>query len=210
MMGEWIGLGGLVGSGLAVWALLWIRKLTKDLQGIKRNEYYASQKLDRFSSQLVEALESLRLQLAAVASGRPVSNELIRQGRLYHDVSAEEAARMIAHEQATKPDQIMIVDVRTAKEYAMRHVPGAALIPVEELDKRCWSEIPLTIEKVFVYCQAGDRSRLACDYLSRQGYMNLYNIRDGLNRWPGETIGQAAMPLISIESKSRRQSDDGS
>lgn len=210
MMGEWWGLGAVASSALALWALFCVRKLARDVQDCKRNDYYAFQKLNLLSSQLAEALEPLRLQLAAVAAGRPVSDVLIREGRLYHDVSAEEAARMIARDRTTKPDQIMIVDVRTAKEYAARHVPGATLIPVEELNTRYMSEIPLTIEKVFVYCQAGDRSRLACDYLSRQGYMNLYNIRDGLNHWTGETVGQATMTLIPIESKSRKHTDHGS
>lgn len=195
-------------TGSAVAALLWVAKLTKECKALKRNEYYYTQKLNRIPQQIAEALDPVRVQLAAVVAGRPVSAELIRQGRLYWDVTADEAAALIAQEQLAESKGVMIVDVRSPKEYAVRHIPGAILIPVEELDQRGSKEIPITVGKVFVYCQSGERSRLACEYLSRQGYVNLYNIRDGLGQWKGPVIEQETVNVIHIQSRSRKPSGE--
>ena len=192
----------VLGGGVALAALWSARRLAGEIRELKRKHYYIEQKLNDITKQISEAVDPLRIQLAAIASGRAVPDQLIRTGRLYENVSAEEAYRTIDQMQNGAPDGLMIVDVRTAREYALRHIPGAKLIPVEELESRYDVEIPRTDEKVFVYCSEGDRSRLACDFLSRQGYMNLHNIFDGLQRWSGPTTGEPSVPLIQIQSKS--------
>jgi rhodanese-related sulfurtransferase len=45
----------------------------------------------------------------------------------------------------------------------------------------------------------GERSRSACDFLSRRGYPNLYNIREGLQGWQGNVEGEGEMRLVQIE-----------
>ena len=192
-----------IGCIIAIAALWHSMKLAKQVRVLKRNEYYTNQKLNGATKEIHEAIEPLRIHLAGVASGSPVASELIRNGSLYWDVSAEEAERMMAQDPGTNSNGVVIVDVRTDREYIQRHLPGAKLIPIEELESRYKAEIPLGSEKVFVYCSMGDRSRLACDFLSRQGFGNLYNIRDGLQRWRGPTDGEPTVNLIQIQSKSK-------
>ena len=187
---------------IALVALWYAQRLGRQVKHLKRKEYYVDQKFNGITKQISEAVDPLRLQLGAIAAGYSVSDQLIRTGRLYENVSAEEAERIIAQIQKTDVDHVMIVDVRTPREFALRHIPGAKLIPVEELEMRSHAEIPITAEKVLVYCDMGDRSRLACDYLSRQGYMNLYNVFDGLQKWKGLTLGETSGSLIQIQSKS--------
>jgi len=182
-------------------SLWYAQRLERQVKHLKRKEYYVEQKLNGITKQISEAVDPLRLQLAAIAAGYPVPDQLIRTGRLYENVSAEEAERIIAAIQKTDVDHVMIVDVRTPREFALKHIPGAKLIPVEELEMRYHAEIPLTTGKVLVYCDMGDRSRLACDYLSRQGYMNLYNVLDGLQKWKGPTAGELSVSFIQIQSK---------
>lgn len=186
-------------ASVALWHSL---RLARQVRELKRNRYYVEQKLNGMTRQVTEALDPMRIQLAAAAAGMPVSQQLIRQGRLYHDVTAEEAEQLIGQVQDNNPDSLMIVDVRTAKEYAVRHLPGAKLIPIEELDTRFPEEVPLSASKVIVYCAEGNRSRLACDYLSRQGYLNLYNMYDGLQGWKGSMTGEPPVNFIQIQSKS--------
>jgi rhodanese-related sulfurtransferase len=90
----------------------------------------------------------------------------------------------------------MVVDVRTPREYAARRLPGAKLVPFDELPNRYKAEIPETTEKVFLYCMGGERSRSACDFLSRQGYTNLYNIKDGLQGWRGPIEGEGEVKMV--------------
>ncbi|MES4787195.1 MAG: hypothetical protein C4294_16800, partial [Nitrospiraceae bacterium] len=71
----------------------------------------------------------------------------------------------------------------------------------DELEARYKTEIPETMEKVFVYCAGGERSRLACDFLSRQGYTNLYNVQDGMQGWRGPTEGEGEIKFIQFERR---------
>ena len=192
----------VITGGVALFALGYTVRLGREVRELKRSRYHIDQKIHGMTKQVSEDLAPLRVQLAAVAAGIPVPEELIHQGRLYHDISAEEAHQEIVQRQEGRSSRMLIVDVRTAKEYAAQHLPQAKLIPMEELETRHESEIPRTMEKVFVYCAGGDRSRLACDYLSRLGYMNLYHIKDGIKGWNGPITGETPVDFIHIQSKS--------
>ncbi|HJU05894.1 MAG TPA: rhodanese-like domain-containing protein [Nitrospiraceae bacterium] len=182
-------------------AALWrSRSLRHDLTQLKRHQYYADNRLKRIPEELHEAVHPLRLQTATLAAGRPLSPELVLSGRLYMDVSAEETERMLErHEGAV--ERALLVDVRTPREYVAKHAPGAKSVPFEELEARYKTEISATAEKVFVYCSSGDRSRLACDFLSQRGYTNLYNVRDGLQGWRGRTEGEGEVKFIQFEPR---------
>ena len=75
------------------------------------------------------------------------------------------------------------------------------LLPFEELEARYKSDISETAEKVFVYCMGGERSRSACDFLSRRGYTNLYNVGDGIQAWRGAIEGDGERRLIQIQPR---------
>src|SRR5574341_241452 len=122
------------------------------------------------------------------------------EGRLFLDISAAVAQAVIEREGEGGPARILVLDVRTPKEYAARRIPGAKLVPFEELDRRYREEIPDTTEKIFVDCMGGERSRSACDFLSRRGYANLYNIREGIQGWRGATEGEGEVRLVQIQS----------
>jgi NADPH-dependent 2,4-dienoyl-CoA reductase/sulfur reductase-like enzyme/rhodanese-related sulfurtransferase len=70
----------------------------------------------------------------------------------------------------------MIVDVRTAEEFAAGHIPGAILIPVDELRNRI-GEIARD-RQIAVYCQVGQRGYLATRILRQKG-LNAVNIGGG-------------------------------
>lgn len=192
-------LWGLAGSGLAV-ALAALRrsaKLTHELDRMKREQQEVGARLRQFGEDLKGTVEPLRVHLATVADGRPVPRELILSGRLYRTLSASEAQRL--YEQA--PGRAFLLDVRSPREYAIKRIAGATLVPLEELEQRYPEDIPRSADQVFVYCATGERSRLACDFLSRKGYANLCHVRDGLQGWSGPTEGEGALTLIQIERK---------
>ena len=159
----------VIAGGAALIAVWYFVRLAREVRALKRNGYHLEQKIHGMTKQVAEDLAPLRIQLAAVAAGIPVPEELIHKGRLYHDVSAEEAHREMVQKQEGRSSGMVIVDVRTANEYAAQHLPEAKLIPMEELEFRHETEIPRTVEKVFVYCAGGDRSRLACDLFESLG-----------------------------------------
>jgi len=197
-------LGGLTVLALiiAVLALRRASKAASDVSRLSREQYYTESRLKRIPEEIQETVRPLRLHLASVAGGKTVSPAMIRDGCLYHDVSAGEAHQLLQESQRQEPGTAVLIDVRTPKEYAIKHVVGAKLVPIDELETRYKEEIPESAEKVIVYCQGGDRSRFACDFLGRQGYTNLYNVRDGILAWPGPTEGEGELTLIQIRPRS--------
>ncbi|MDY3080090.1 MAG: rhodanese-like domain-containing protein [Oscillospiraceae bacterium] len=78
----------------------------------------------------------------------------------------------------------LLLDVRTAQEYAGGHIPGSVNIPLQELE-RAKSVIPAKDTPVFVHCLSGARSRQAAAELKHMGYSNVQNI-GGISAWRGE------------------------
>ena len=62
----------------------------------------------------------------------------------------------------------VIVDVRTPKEFAEKHVSGALNIPIEEMAKTL-SRVPRN-EVLVVYCASGNRSSHATKLLRQNGW----------------------------------------
>lgn len=172
-------------------------ELAQELDRLKREQREAGARLQQLGEDLKRTVEPLRVHLATIAGGRSVPRELVLSGRLYATLSALEAQRLCD----AAPGHAVVVDVRSPREYAIKRIAGAKLVPLEELEQRYETEIPESAGKVFVYCATGERSRLACDFLSRKGYANLYHIRDGLQGWSGPTEGEGALTLIQIERK---------
>lgn len=73
-------------------------------------------------------------------------------------------------------DSVFLLDTRTPAEYARGHAEGFVNIPVDELRERM-SEIPKD-KPIYVMCQSGVRSYIACRILSGNGY-DCYNFAGG-------------------------------
>lgn len=133
-------------------------------------------------SERVESLEqelvAQRRMLAALAGGAKLTPEMVLEGRLWQDVDATRAAALVAAGGAC------VIDVRTPFETQAGVIPGALLIPVDELPARA-REIPRDGRPKLVYCAAGARSAAACEYLSEQGFVELYNLENGFAAWNG-------------------------
>lgn len=185
---------------LAVAAFRRASKMAGKVSRLSREQYYTESRVKRVPEDIQDAVRPLRLQLAGIAEGKSVSPALIRDGRLFQDVSGQEAHRLLQQGEQ-QPGKTVLIDVRTPKEYATKRVVGAKLVPIDELETRYKTEIPETAEVVIVYCQGGDRSRFACDFLGRHGYTNLYNVRDGIMGWPGPTEGEGQITFIQIERR---------
>ena len=100
----------------------------------------------------------------------------------------ETAVRKVSHAEAKKRmDEVgkyCIVDVREPHEYALGHIPGALLFPVNTINAATAPQkLPDKEMPLFVYCQSGVRSKRACTNLYALGYNQLYNM-GGISGWP--------------------------
>jgi len=76
---------------------------------------------------------------------------------------------------------IMLLDVRTDKEYEGGHIPGAVHVQLSDIGDRVKK---LKKDKdVVVYCQNGNRSIWAIKRLMGMGYKSLFNLKGGFNAW---------------------------
>lgn len=196
----WVAL--LISFGIAVLALRRASSVRKEVERLTRNEYYRDGRLREISGESQNTLEIIRIQLAQLAAGKTVAEHLIRSGRLYRDITPEALAQLLDGTSKSK-DAVYVLDVRSTKEYAVKHLPMAKSIPLEELENRCDVEISKKTETLVVYCAAGDRSQLACDFLSRRGFTTVHHLRGGLQQWTGETEGMGNVQLIQIQSGSK-------
>lgn len=96
-------------------------------------------------------------------------------------ITPSEAKRRLNSEKG-----IVLLDVRTAEEYAERHIPGAVLLPVGEIPERAKTVIPDKGAVYFVYCRSGNRSAYASEQLVKMGYSNVSDL-GGIIDWPYET-----------------------
>lgn len=92
------------------------------------------------------------------------------------DVTSGEAKAII---DTTK--NIFILDVRSPQERSQGYIAGSQLIPIDTIERRL-GEIPKN-RPVIVYCAVGSRSRVVAQGLSRLGYAEVYNMRDGIVGW---------------------------
>ena len=79
-----------------------------------------------------------------------------------------------------------VLDVRTPAEYAESHVPGATLLPLQDLPARR-NEVPKD-RKVYVICRSGSRSAQASGILAARG-KDVTNVGGGMNEWTAAGYG---------------------
>ena len=80
----------------------------------------------------------------------------------------------------------ILLDVRTQEEFDEKHIPGAIVIPVEEVAQRAEAELPNKDQLILVYCRSGRRSKTAAQALVDLGYTNIREF-GGILDWPYET-----------------------
>lgn len=107
-------------------------------------------------------------------------------------VTVPELAAMLAGDPAARPQ---VLDVRTAEEYTAGHIPGAVLIPHDQLAARLGE---LDRERpIVVYCRTGRRSTIAEELLRGGGY----DVRQLQGSWQAWEAAQPASTPGSGESQ---------
>jgi len=79
------------------------------------------------------------------------------------------------------------LDVRTQEEYEDGHIPGAILLPVDDINEKAEVTLPDKDRTIVVYCRSGVRSERAAKELIALGYKKVFDL-GGINYWTGEII----------------------
>lgn len=92
----------------------------------------------------------------------------------YISLAPSDVAKKIADR-----SDIVLLDVRTDAEHERMHILGDVHIALNELEDR-YDELPK--KTIIAYCASGNRSRIACDFLSEKGY-DCINLSGGIGAW---------------------------
>jgi len=119
--------------------------------------------------------------VAALVAAFLLGNAACRDGtRAGHpsEIAAVELAQRVR-----KPPAPLILDVRSPREYAAGHVPGAVNIPHAELAGRLGELGIDKSDEVVVYCLAGQRAAMAEQVLIEAGYTSVLHLEGQMRGW---------------------------
>ncbi len=99
---------------------------------------------------------------------------------VYVNITAQQAKQIMDTQEG-----YIILDTRTQEEYDEGHIPGAILIPYDEVTEKAESILTDKNQVILVYCRSGRRSKLAAEDLVKLGYTNIKEF-GGIIDWPYE------------------------
>jgi len=107
-----------------------------------------------------------------------------QSGHAYNIISAAQAHTMISEN-----DAVIVVDVRGNIDYCyMGHIPCALNLNWNSGQfEREYQQLPPDVPIINV-CEHGVRGAHASSFLDKQGYSLVYNISEGMSKWPYEKI----------------------
>ena len=111
------------------------------------------------------------------ACGQDIEND---QGAVYVNITAEEAKQIMDSEEG-----YIILDTRTREEFEEGHIPGAVLIPHDQIKEKAEEVLTDKDQLILVYCRSGRRSKIAAEALVELGYTNIKEF-GGIIDWPYE------------------------
>ena len=115
--------------------------------------------------------------LLLTACGKVNTN---KQESVYMNITAQEAKQIMDTQEG-----YIILDTRAQYEYDEGHIPGAIVIPHDEIEEKAEQMLPDKDQLILVYCRSGRRSKIAAEALVELGYTNIKEF-GGILDWPYE------------------------
>jgi molybdopterin/thiamine biosynthesis adenylyltransferase/rhodanese-related sulfurtransferase len=93
------------------------------------------------------------------------------------EISVEETKRLLD----TRPDGVLLIDVREPHELAICRIAGAKAIPMREIPAHV-GDLPRD-KHLLIHCHSGMRSMRVTEYLRAQGFPAVSNVGGGIAAW---------------------------
>ena len=121
--------------------------------------------------------KNIFLVLVALVSGAMLLWPLLRRGAGGPWVNTLEATQLINRSDA------LVLDLRSAQEYASGHILGARNIPLAELERRIGELDKHRAKPVILHCGDGNRAGGAVGLLRKSGFGSVQNLAGGYAAW---------------------------
>ena len=120
----------------------------------------------------------------------------------FKQLSSDELNHILSH------DKVTLIDVRTRGEFGNGHISDAGQINYYALDFKK-NLLLLPKEKaVYLYCNTGYRSRRAAEFLIKNGYKEVYNLKHGIMEWNLVDLPVVVEPGARPDIKDRMEPDE--
>ena len=103
-----------------------------------------------------------------------------KQEAIYMNITAQQAKELMDTQEG-----YVILDTRAQEEYDEGHIPGAIVIPHDEIMEKAEAVLTDKDQLILVYCRSGRRSKIAAEALVDLGYTNIREF-GGILDWPYE------------------------
>jgi len=84
---------------------------------------------------------------------------------------------------------VVVLDVRTPEEFSEGYIPGAVNVDYNNNFERTMAPMDKS-QTYLVYCQVGGRSSKATEWMIRNGFTSVYNMKGGFRAWTEGSAGQ--------------------
>jgi len=128
--------------------------------------------------------KNIYLVLIALISGGMLIWPLVRRGAGGPSLSTLEATQLINRSDA------LVVDLRSAEDYAKGHILGAKSIPLADLERRAGELEKLKAKPLILHCADGNRTGGGVSVLRAKGFDKAHNLAGGYAAWL-----QAGLPV---------------
>ena len=95
---------------------------------------------------------------------------------MFKEISAQKAQEMVEEDSAN------VVDIRDPGSYAAGHIPNA--VSLNDGNVKGYIESADKEKPLIVCCYHGNSSRGAAEYLSQNGFKEVYRMTGGFEAWP--------------------------
>jgi rhodanese-related sulfurtransferase len=117
----------------------------------------------------------ITVAIAVISGGALLGMELVPRGR---QASPLQATQMINRGRGT-----VVIDVRSADEFAAGHLRDAKNIPLADLRNRIGELDKSKTKTVIVVCKTGTRAAKAAGQLKAAGFDDIYTLEGGIAAW---------------------------
>ena len=128
--------------------------------------------------------KNIILIMIALVSGGMLIWPLLRRGTGGPWVNTLEATQLINRSDA------LIVDLRSAEDYAKGHILGAKNFPLADLERRAGELDKQKAKPLILHCGDGNRAGGAVAVLRKKGFDSVHNLAGGYTAWQ-----QAGLPV---------------
>lgn len=99
-----------------------------------------------------------------------------------HNLNAKDFA------EAIKSGEVLLLDVRTPKEFQAGHIENSGNINFYASDFKKKLDLINNDQKVYIYCYSGVRSEKTIKMLADRGFKNIYNLEKGILDWNNSSL----------------------